>query len=82
MTFGQRLRELRGKRTLRETAEACGLSLSYLSDLERGRTVPSIEVLVKLANLYAMPVVALIQPVAWDGEYYHHVAAYRKAVQP
>lgn len=39
---------LRGNRTLKELAELTGLSLSYLSDIERGRTSPSIETLDKI----------------------------------
>lgn len=39
---------------LREVAEKTGLSVSYLSDLERGRTLPSIETLEKLAGCYGM----------------------------
>lgn len=40
--------------TLREVAGKTGLSISYLSDLERGRTLPSIETLEKLAAVYGM----------------------------
>lgn len=39
---------------LREVSERTGLSISYLSDLERGRTLPSIETLEKLASCYGM----------------------------
>ncbi len=31
------------KLTLRELGERCGLSISYLSDIERGRTQPSLD---------------------------------------
>lgn len=79
MTFGDRLRELRDQRTLRETAEASGISVSYLSDLERGRSEPGIRTLVRLANLYSMTVPALLMPVTWAGAAYHHIAEYRKA---
>ncbi len=73
MNFGERLRELRGDKTLRETADTFGMSLSYLSDLERGRTIPSIKMIVHLANLYQMSVVDLIEPVVWKGECYHKI---------
>ena len=51
MTFGQRVRERRRERelTLRSLAEACGLSVAYLSDVERGRTRPSLKTLVRIA---------------------------------
>lgn len=38
--------------TLEQAAEASGLSVSFLSDMERGRTNPSLETLVKLAACY------------------------------
>jgi transcriptional regulator with XRE-family HTH domain len=80
MTFGQRLKELRGNHTLREAADRSGLSLSYLNDLERGRTVPSIKVLVGLANLYTLSVVELIEPVVWDQEQYHPVLPFMEGI--
>jgi transcriptional regulator with XRE-family HTH domain len=36
-----RLREFRGRRTLREVAAVSGLPVSLLSQLERGRMVPT-----------------------------------------
>ena len=52
MTIGQRIREIRRRRdkTLKEVAEASGLSLTYLSDVERGRTQPSLKTLQRLAE--------------------------------
>ena len=49
--FGERLRELRQKRklTLRALCDTAGMSLAYLSDLERGLKVPSLTTLVRLA---------------------------------
>lgn len=47
------MRESRNMK-LREVAEKTGLSVSYLSDLERGRTLPSIETLEKLASAFDM----------------------------
>lgn len=38
--------------TLKEAADGAGISLSYLSDLERGRTLPSLETLQSIANVY------------------------------
>jgi len=40
--------------TLHEVAEASGISLSYLSDLERGRTLPSLEALEAIAEVYGL----------------------------
>ena len=55
---GRRLRELRLRRrlTLREIADRAGLSESFLSRLERGRTSVSITSLQRIAGALAMDV--------------------------
>ena len=66
MTLGERLKQLRTDRayTLMYLQDiGIELSVSYLSDLERGRTKPSIGALVLLANVYGMTVQELIAPV-------------------
>lgn len=45
-----------GNWTLTHLADAAGISLSYLSDLERGRQLPSPEAVRKLAVALNMPV--------------------------
>lgn len=52
--LGQRLREIRRKHdlTLVELSNRTGLSVSFLSDLERARTMPSIVTLMKIADAY------------------------------
>lgn len=54
MDIPSQLRLMRGVRglTLAQVAEGTGLSVSYLSDLERGRTNPSIETLEKIATFH------------------------------
>ena len=54
MKLGERLRELRQQRdlTLLQLSQQTGLSVSYLSDLERGRTNPSIDTLERIAGMY------------------------------
>lgn len=54
MTLGDRLRELRRQHamTLVEISRTTGLSVSYLSDLERSRTTPSLDTLERLAACY------------------------------
>jgi transcriptional regulator with XRE-family HTH domain len=37
---------------LKDVAAASGLSLSYISDIERGRTLPSLGTIEKLAAVY------------------------------
>jgi transcriptional regulator with XRE-family HTH domain len=50
--FGRRLRELRKERglTQEELAESADLSGNYISDLELGRKVPSLTILVRLSQ--------------------------------
>jgi transcriptional regulator with XRE-family HTH domain len=49
--FGRRLRELRKERGLTQEAlaETADLSGNYISDLELGRKVPSLTILVRLS---------------------------------
>jgi transcriptional regulator with XRE-family HTH domain len=69
MTLGERLRQLRERweDTLKVIADETGLSVSYLSDIERGRTEPSLKTLAKLARAYHINVPALLAPVDLDG---------------
>lgn len=50
--FGSRLRELRKERGLTQEAlaEAADLSGNYISELELGQKVPSLTILVRLAQ--------------------------------
>ena len=52
------LRVLRSvhKIPLRVLAERTGLSISYLSDLEHGRTAPSLKTVEKIADAYNMDI--------------------------
>lgn len=56
MNIPSQLRLMRSVRglTLADVATGTGLSVSYLSDLERGRTNPSIETLEKIATFYGV----------------------------
>lgn len=56
MKLGERLRELRQQHglTLLQLSQQTTLSVSYLSDLERGRTNPSIDTLERIAGTYHM----------------------------
>jgi DNA-binding XRE family transcriptional regulator len=58
------LRQLRGV-TLKDASEAMGLSLSFLSDIERGKTNPSVESLHAIANYYRC---SLVVPVSGGAE--------------
>lgn len=61
----ERLRALRKKsaKTLREIGHQAGLSISYMSDIERGRTLPSLETCQRLASVYGMSLSTLFKHV-------------------
>jgi transcriptional regulator with XRE-family HTH domain len=61
-TIGQRLRGRRVKLglTLAQVAERSGLSLPYVSNLERGRGNPTLDALAALADALEMPLGALV----------------------
>jgi transcriptional regulator with XRE-family HTH domain len=69
MKLHERLRELRSERGLRlkDVAETAGISVPYLSDLERGRTNPSLETLQTLAAAYNITVHDLLESVEFYG---------------
>jgi transcriptional regulator with XRE-family HTH domain len=50
--LGRRIRKLRSERrmTLKQVENACGLSATHLSEIERGRTSPTIGALVRIAR--------------------------------
>jgi transcriptional regulator with XRE-family HTH domain len=50
--LGQRIRKLRIERrmTLKQVEQSCGLSATHLSEIERGRTSPTIGALVRIAR--------------------------------
>jgi len=58
MKLGNELRRLRKSRrlTLANVGKETGLSVSFLSDVERGRTKPSLDTLEKLAACYGVSV--------------------------
>lgn len=70
MKLHERLRELRQERgqRLKDVSEIAGISIPYLSDLERGRTNPSLETLQTLASAYGISVHDLLEPVEFYGE--------------
>jgi transcriptional regulator with XRE-family HTH domain len=56
MQIGESLRAYRitRKKRLREVAAAAGISVSFLSDIETGRTLPSLETCQSLCNFYGI----------------------------
>jgi transcriptional regulator with XRE-family HTH domain len=70
MTIGQRIRERRHEQglTLKELAERTGLSLTYLSDVERDRTRPSMKTLVRISEKLGSTATDLMRSVEGLGE--------------
>jgi XRE family transcriptional regulator, regulator of sulfur utilization len=61
--FGERMRTARRTRglTLREVSEATGISVTYLSDLERGTlTNPTLDKLVLIGRALKVPIAQLV----------------------
>lgn len=58
-TTGQKLRHLRGGRSIAETAEAIGIPASTLSMYERDERTPRDSMKVKLAKFYKVTVESL-----------------------
>lgn len=58
LLFAQKIRSLRKQRNLTqiELAQLCGLSASYLSNIERGINAPSFDVLETLAKVLRIQV--------------------------
>ena len=61
--FGQRLRELRLARNLTQTqlAERCGSNHPFISNLERGVKVPSLTMVLRLAEALECRVYDLVR---------------------
>jgi len=70
MKLQERLKEVRTAHnlTLKEFAARSGVSVSYLSDLERGRTTPSLGTLKLLATALGMTVIDVLTGVDFAGE--------------
>jgi transcriptional regulator with XRE-family HTH domain len=70
MKLPERLKELRTNKdlTLKGVAERSGLSVSYLSDIERGRTTPSLGTLEVIAEALEVSVIDLLTGVDFAGE--------------
>jgi len=70
MTLHERLKEMRKARdlTLKELAARTDLSVSYLSDLERGRAKPPLSTLETLAVALDITVLDLLTGVDFAGE--------------
>ena len=63
--LGARLRELRKKKGLKLVALAnkSGVSLAYVSEVERGRKLPSLEILGRIAGALGLTVIDVLDEV-------------------
>lgn len=70
MKLEERIKELRTQHrlTLKDLSESAGLSVSYLSDIERGRTTPSLNTLEVLSVAFDISVADLLSGVDFAGE--------------
>ena len=71
-SFGTRLRTARRRRklTLKQLSDLARLSVSFLSDLERGRTLPSAQSIQRIADALELSPSALLEEVRFgDGQY-------------
>jgi transcriptional regulator with XRE-family HTH domain len=62
--FGGHLREMRLRRQLtqRQLAELCDSNEPFISNLERGVKIPSLSMLIRLANALGCKVAELVRP--------------------
>ena len=60
--FGNRIRECRRKHnlTLVQLAEKCDISSNFLGQLERGKNIPSLKTLIKIANILEVSIDGLL----------------------
>lgn len=70
MTIGQRLREIRRERelTLKQIADKSVLTLTYLSDVERDQTRPSLKSLLRIAGALEVSMTDLLNGVEEFGK--------------
>ena len=69
MELGPLLRKLREGLSLRDVYVATGISISYLSEVERGMREPGLKLLTRLAGLYNVDVRDLVRcaGLSYDG---------------
>lgn len=63
--FGKRLRKIRRNKDLtqEQLAEAVGVSLDFISNIERGKSAPSFPTIEKLAEVLQVPIEDFFQPL-------------------
>jgi len=81
--LGRRIRKLRLERrlTLKQVEQASGLSATHLSEIERGRTSPTIGALVRIARALDKDASYFIE-IDERAEVAHHTREKRRTVTP
>ncbi len=61
--MGEKIRLLRNKNkwTLAQLAEKTGYSTSYISDIERGKVIPSVDAIKKLSDIFDVPANTILE---------------------
>lgn len=62
ITIGNRLRALRGEKTIKEVADDVSVSVSALTMYELGNRIPRDEIKIRLANYYNQSVESIFLP--------------------
>jgi transcriptional regulator with XRE-family HTH domain len=81
MSLGDRLRIARKRKgcTLKQVHAEIGISFSFLSDIERGRTNPSLDTLRKLSEFYGVAISELVSESITNETQEKHMDALEKA---
>ena len=66
--FGTLLKRLRGALSLRDVNRLCGISGSYLSQIERGQRMPGRTLVLKLAEAYGVDGEELLKRAGHTGQ--------------
>ena len=66
--FGTLLKRLRGELSLRDVNRLCGVSGSYLSQIERGHRMPGRSLVLKLAEAYGVDGEELLRRAGHTGQ--------------
>lgn len=63
--FGKRLRKIRRNKDLtqEQLAEAVGVSVDFIGNIERGKSAPSFPTIEKLAEVLQVPIEDFFQPL-------------------
>lgn len=66
----EHIRNTRATRTLKEVSEGTGYSVSFLADVEAGRSTGSVDFLIRLANYYGVSMVQFLKYVNFPDDAY------------